>query len=46
MLLWALWLAASLIRWLRWAWSQFSGGGYFRKMGSKALTPPPLPTQS
>jgi hypothetical protein len=45
MLLWALWLAASLIRWLRWAWNQFSSGGYFRKMGKKALTPPPLPTQ-
>ena len=45
MLAWALWLAASLIRWLRWAWHQFSGGGYFRKMGKKALTPPPLPTQ-
>ena len=44
MLIWALWLAASLIRWLRWAWDQFSGGGYFRKMGRKALTPPPLPT--
>ena len=44
MLVWALWLAASLIRWLRWAWDQFSGGGYFRKMGKKALTPPPLPT--
>jgi hypothetical protein len=45
MLIWALWLAASLIRWLRWAWSQFSGGGYFRRMGKKALTPPPMPTQ-
>ncbi len=45
MLVWALWLATSLIRWLRWAWDQFSGGGYFRKMGRKALTPPPLPTQ-
>ena len=45
MLVWALWLAASLIRWLRWAWDQFSGGGYFRKMGKKALTPPPIPTQ-
>ena len=45
MLIWALWLAASLIRWLRWAWQQFSGGGYFRRMGKKALTPPPIPTQ-
>jgi hypothetical protein len=45
MLVWALWLAASLIRWLRWAWDQFSAGGNFRKMGKKALTPPPIPTQ-
>jgi hypothetical protein len=46
MLAWALWLAASLIRWLRWAWQQFSGGGCFRRMGRKALTPPPIPTQT
>ncbi len=45
MLAWALWLAASLIRWLRWAWNQFSGGGCFRRMGRKVLTPPPMPTQ-
>ncbi len=32
MLAWALWLAASLIRWLRWAWVQFSSGGCFRPM--------------
>ena len=44
MLAWALWLAASLIRWLRWAWNQFSTGGYFRRMGKKRLTPPPLTT--
>ncbi len=44
MLAWALWLAASLIRWLRWAWGQFSAGGCFRRMGKKALMPPPLPT--
>ncbi|MGA9578985.1 MAG: hypothetical protein WBV90_15340 [Terrimicrobiaceae bacterium] len=46
MLAWALWLAASLIRWLRWAWQQFSAGGFFRRIGRKALTPPPVPTQS
>jgi hypothetical protein len=45
MLGWALWLAASLIRWLRWAWQQFSSGGCFRRMGKKGLTPPPVPTQ-
>jgi hypothetical protein len=42
MLAWALWLAASLIRWLRWAWQQFSTGGCFRKAEKKQATPPPL----
>ncbi len=32
MLLWALWLAAALLRWLRWAWVRFSTGGFFRRM--------------
>ena len=27
MLLWALWLAASLLRWVKWAWECFSAGG-------------------
>ena len=27
MLLWALWMAASLVRWLRWGWGSFSSGG-------------------
>ena len=27
MLLWALWLASRLLRWLRWGWEQFSTGG-------------------
>ena len=31
MLGWALWLASALIRWLRWGWTQFSSGGFFRK---------------
>lgn len=44
MLVWALWLAASLIRWLRWAWQQFSAGTCFRPMGkAKPEAPPPLP---
>lgn len=42
MLAWALWLAASLIRWLRWAWQQFSTGGCFRRTDKKPATPPPL----
>jgi hypothetical protein len=52
MLLWALWLAASLVRWLRWGWNQFSSGGLLRMAprgtaqpdGPKP-TPPDLPPQ-
>jgi hypothetical protein len=46
MLAWALWLAASLIRWLQAGWRNFSRGGFFRgQPKSKAQpTPPPLPT--
>lgn len=38
MLLWSLWLAASLIRWLPWAWQAFTEGGTFR-------APPPSPSR-
>jgi len=31
MLLWALWLALSLVKWLRWGWDCFSTQGYWRK---------------
>ncbi len=30
MLLWSLWLAFSLVRWLRWGWNGFVQGGYWR----------------
>lgn len=30
MLFWALWLAAALLRWLKWGWSQYSHGGYWK----------------
>jgi hypothetical protein len=49
MLLWALWLAYSLIlRWLPWAWGCFSDGGIFKKMNilkkknSDNIQPPPI----
>jgi hypothetical protein len=29
MLLWALWLAASLLNWVKWAWGCFSSGAYW-----------------
>jgi hypothetical protein len=31
MLLWALWLAHSLVRWLQWGWRGFSSGGVWKK---------------
>ena len=31
MLLWSLWLAFSVLRWVRWAWQEFSRGGLWRK---------------
>ncbi|WAC07242.1 MAG: hypothetical protein OS130_13575 [Thermodesulfobacteriota bacterium] len=31
MLLWALWLAGSLLKWLRWGWQCFSEGGIWMK---------------
>jgi hypothetical protein len=43
MLAWALWLAAALIRWLKWAWTQFSEGGCWKRMARKEKVPPPLP---
>ncbi|MCW5557417.1 MAG: hypothetical protein KIT22_06265, partial [Verrucomicrobiae bacterium] len=40
MLLWALWLAASLIRWLQLAWRSFGAGGYLRPMRRPKIVPP------
>ncbi len=52
MLAWALWLAASLIRWLHQGWQAFTTGGAFHWKPKAATTPaaagqpvpPPLPT--
>ena len=35
MLLWSLWLASSLVRWLPWCWRCFSAGGVWRKRPPK-----------
>lgn len=35
MLLWALWLAYSVLNWLKWTWKQYSIGGYWRKSEKK-----------
>ncbi len=40
MLLWALWLAHSLIRWLAWGWKQFNANGEWYRL----LKPPPIPS--
>ena len=50
MLLWALWLAAALVRWLRTAWNHSSIGGHFKKGTPKptaktAGQPPVLPKE-
>ncbi len=36
MLGWALWLAASLVRWLRWGWSQWSDGQIWKRFRKSA----------
>ncbi len=45
MLAWALWLAASLIRWLKWAWTQFSKGQLWQNPNKAAVVSPPLPPE-
>jgi hypothetical protein len=42
MLVWALWLAMALIRWLQLGWKNFGTGGYFRR---KPKAPPQTPPQ-
>ncbi len=44
MLLWALWLASSAIRWATWSWRQFSQGGIFlpMKFARRKSPPPPI----
>lgn len=43
MLLWALWLANALLRWLRWGWARYGAGGLWR---SAPRTPAPTPTDA
>jgi hypothetical protein len=35
MLLWALWLAYSLLQWLKWGWTCFTADGYWRALEKK-----------
>lgn len=39
MLLWALWLAFALLRWLQWGWKCFSAGGYWKKQAWRKTKP-------
>jgi hypothetical protein len=41
MLAWALWLAVSLLRWLRWGWASFSTGGLWKKRRAVAASAAP-----
>jgi hypothetical protein len=43
MLLWALWIAWSLLGWLRWGWTAFNEGGFWRSTGWKWQRPRPAP---
>jgi len=45
MLSWSLWLAASIVRWLPWAFSCFKEGGLW-KSGEKKKKPPSTPPRS
>lgn len=40
MLLWALWLATSLLQWLQWGWQKFSQGTCWKKTTKMSVIPP------
>lgn len=40
MLLWALWLAASLLKWVKWAWECFGQNGYWRRRKKAEINAP------
>jgi hypothetical protein len=49
MLAWALWLAWSILRWLRWGWECWSDGGYWQRphpRGGGAVPPVMAPPES
>ncbi|HEY0469434.1 MAG TPA: hypothetical protein VGC79_34830, partial [Polyangiaceae bacterium] len=43
MLAWALWLAVSLLRWLRWGWHSFSSDGFWKRALKRPRAAPPTP---
>ncbi|HET9485340.1 MAG TPA: hypothetical protein VFO79_15370, partial [Xanthomonadales bacterium] len=40
MLAWALWLSTALVRWLKWGWSCYARGGYWRARRPRLPTTP------
>jgi len=45
MLAWALWMAWSLIAWLRWGWTAYGNGGLWRKRPPKQKKQPAAPAE-
>jgi hypothetical protein len=45
MLAWALWLALSLLGWVRWGWGAITTGGGWKKPPPRAPAPAPVPQQ-
>ncbi len=43
MLAWALWLALSVVRWLRWGFSAFGAGGFWRPRPPRPVPVVPMP---
>lgn len=43
MLAWSLWMALSLVAWLKWGWKSFSTGGLWRSPPPAPKPPPPAP---
>ncbi|MFZ5442080.1 MAG: hypothetical protein ACOZQL_18885 [Myxococcota bacterium] len=41
MLAWSLWMALSLLSWLKWGWKAFASGGLWKSAPAAAKTPPP-----
>lgn len=46
MLAWSLWMALSLLSWLKWGWKSFATGGLWRspKKTPPPMAPPPMPS--
>jgi ABC-type Na+ efflux pump permease subunit len=37
MLVWALWLAFAMLKWLKWGWACFSEGGLWKPLRGKII---------